>query len=110
MLAGLDRRHRRDGMRVIGRSDHDRVDPLLLFEHGAKIAIPTGVGILLKRPGGVFPIHVAERDDVLALEVLQVGQTLPANADSGNVEFFVGGLIAAPAQNSSREDRERRRQ
>src|SRR5438874_12808546 len=67
---------------------HDAL-PILL-EHDAKIAVldrfrEAGEGFRCR-----VPIHVAERDDILALQVLQIGGAASAGADDSEVQLAAG--------------------
>ena len=65
VLAGPDRRHRGDGVDVIGRADGHGVDLLgLLVEHHAEILVAARLGKGLKRAGGALVVDVAQGDDV----------------------------------------------
>ena len=67
VLARADRRHRGDGVDVVGRADRDGVDVLrLLVEHLAEILVPPRLREGLERAGGALVVHVAEGDDVRA--------------------------------------------
>ena len=73
------------------------IEPLLL---AADVGVEGG-----ERLVRVVPIDVAQRDDVLAGEVDQVGATLSADADRGDVEQVARRREAA-AENMTRDDRE----
>ena len=61
-----------------------------------------------ERLARVVPVHVAQRDDVLAREVDQVGAALAADADRGDVEQ-VARRGEAAAEHVARDDRRARR-
>ena len=83
-----------DRMGVVGRGDHHGVG---LFEqlvvHAAVVVVFLGCGVALEYVVGIFPVHVAQADDVLALHRLQVGGTAAADADAQNVEFVARGGV-----------------
>jgi len=43
---------------------------------------------------GVFPVDIAQADDVLALQALQHRSAASADADAQDVEFVTGGRVA----------------
>jgi hypothetical protein len=43
-----------------------------------------------ERARAVPPIHVAQRDEVLALNVSQIASALPTDANPGDVQFLIG--------------------
>ena len=65
VLARADRRHRRDGVDVVGRADRDGVDAArFLVEHLAEIFVAPRLGKGLKRAGCALVVDVAQGDDV----------------------------------------------
>ncbi len=109
VLAQLDRHHAHDRVNVVGCAHDDRVDALFLLEHDAKVLVLPGLGVSPERVPGVVPVDVAQSDDVLAADVVQVAGPLPPDADAGNVELVARRRIAHPAQDVPGHDRERRR-
>jgi hypothetical protein len=65
-----------------------------LVEHLAVILERFGGGKFLERAGGVPPIHVAQRHDVLAFQILNIAPALPADADGGDVQPLIGRVRA----------------
>ena len=96
VLAVLEGRHRHHGVEVIGRGDHHCIDALFLLEHHPEIAVVPGLGIFFERVGGIVPVHVAQRDDVLAAHVAQVVRALSADANAGQVQLLVRRNPAGP--------------
>jgi hypothetical protein len=95
MLAQLERRQRRKGMRVLAGAYHHGVELLLILVKLAEIHEAFRLGKLL--PGRVQCrlSHVANGDDVLApANVAHVAATAPAGADDGDVQFAVEILAA----------------
>ena len=88
VFAGLEGGQGDDGMGVVGRGDHDRLDVLLFIEHLAVVGPDSCLGIFFEDFGGVVVVHVAQGDDVLGVEVFEVGGAHAADADAGDVEFF----------------------
>ena len=101
VLAQLHRRHGGDGVGVIGRADGDGVDRFVhVVEHLAKVVVPFRLLELLE-PLGVQPVvvDVTQRDDVAeAAGVLGITQPFAANADAGDVQFFIGRPAVGPHQ------------
>ena len=88
VLPRPQRGQRDGGMHVVGRGDHHGIDVLPLFEQDAIVLEPLGIR---ERPGRVrrlAPVHVAECDDILALEVVEHAAALPTHADPGDVELL----------------------
>jgi hypothetical protein len=54
--------------------------------------------------GGVFPVHIAQRDDILAGHFLEIAPALSAHADAGDIEFLAGRLVPRPAQRAAGDD------
>ncbi len=84
MPSALERRHAHDGVRVIGRAAHHRVQ-ILALKHPPKIRVALGLGKLLDRPRQPPRIHVAKRDNILALHPRQITRPAPRHADHTNV-------------------------
>src|SRR5262249_36814316 len=94
-LAHLHASQRGGRVHMIGRADHDGVNLLVLFvEHLAKVLVLRGLLPAFEALLAAFPIHVGQRDDVLGLALAQIAERLAASADAGDVQFFVGRLIA----------------
>ena len=65
-------------VRVVRRADHHGVDVLVhRVEHLAEIFESLGLGELLERAGRPALVHVAQRDDVLAADAIDVVAALP---------------------------------
>ena len=92
-------------MDVIGRGDHHSVDALLLFEHEPKVAVFGGFRKALEGFCRPVPIHVAKRDDILALEFLEISGPAPACANNRDVQPAVSARFAARAQHVPRQNR-----
>src|SRR6266576_4118766 len=75
---------------MIGRFDHDGVNVLLFLEQLAIVLILLRIRKPAEHPGGVGPVHVAERDDVFAGQLADVLSALAADANARNVQFLVG--------------------
>ena len=90
VLAAAHAFHRDVGVRMVGRSDDDGVDVLLLVEHLAEIGVEGGLGLLLDRAAATAEIQVAERDDVLFGGIADVARADAAEADRGHVQLLVG--------------------
>ena len=81
-----------DGVRMVGGGHHYGVGRLEQFVvHPAVVVVPLGCGIALEDVVGVFPVHVAQADDVLALEALEHRGAAASDADTQDVEFVAGG-------------------
>ena len=110
MLVVLHGLHGDDRVRVIRRADDHRVDLLVhLVEHDAKVFELPGLGILGELLGGVFIVHVAKRDYVVAFarHGINVAAPLAADADAGHVELVVGGKALRPLHRTAGEKVER---
>jgi hypothetical protein len=92
---------------VIGRPHDYRLDALFLLKHNAEVAVLFRLGVLLERVGGVIPINIAQRHDVLAADIMQIAAALAADADAGNIEFLAGRRLPRPPEHVPRHDRER---
>jgi len=95
VFAELDRGHGDDGVLVVGCGDDDGVDVFLFVEHLAVVAVALGVGVGVVDACGVGVVDVAEGDDVFAGALADIACASAADADAGDVEFFVGGYGAA---------------
>ncbi len=84
--------HRDDGVGVVRRRDHHRVDALLLLEHHAVVLVDLGLRVQRDGLRRVGAVDVAQGDDVLALAGLQVGAPHAADADGGDVQLVAGRL------------------
>src|SRR5262249_6666678 len=60
----------------------------------AKVLVLRGLLPTFEALLAAFPIHVGQRDDILGLALAQIAERLAARADAGDVQFFVGRLIA----------------
>ena len=83
-----------DRVRMIRRSDHHGISRFEhVIEHTAIIVVAFCRGITFKDMCGIFPVHIAEADDVLALQVLQHRRAAAADTDTQNIEFVTGGRM-----------------
>ena len=95
MLAGGDGVSGNDGVRVVRRSDHHGIGRLEhLVVHLAVVVELLGRRITFENVVGVFPVDIAQADDVLALQALQHRSAASADADAQDVEFVTGGRVA----------------
>ena len=90
-------------MHVVGRGDHHGFDVLSSFEPDTIILKPLGSRKRLGRVRGLAPIHVAERDEVLALEVVEHAADLAGHTDATDVKLLARRRPAL-AQNMARKD------
>src|SRR5205807_10577522 len=83
------------GVHVVRCPDHHRVDALpLLVEHLPEVLVLLG---LLPRGEpwlAASPIDVRQRHDVLRRAGAQIAERLPASADAGEVQFFIGRFVS----------------
>ena len=110
MLVMLHGRHRNNRVGVIGGADDHRVNLLVhLVEHHAKVFELRRLGILGELLGRVLLIHVAQGDYVVAQlgQLIHVAASLAADADAGDVEFFVGGQAFRPLHDAAGKQVER---
>ena len=97
--------HGNDGVGVVGCAYNHGIDLLVhRIEHFAKIAMLLRIGELGETLGGVFGIHIAKSDHVLAGAGFDVRPPLPADADPGNVELVIGGSRATQAKDIAGHD------
>src|SRR5262249_7660711 len=87
--------------------DEDGVDVFLLLEHPPVVFPTPGLGEFPKRPRGVSPIHIAQRDDILILKLVEVGAALPGHADPGEVQLLAGRRLAPQPEDRARDEVER---
>ena len=84
-----------DGVRVVRRSDHHGIGRLEhLVVHLTVVVELLGRRITFENVVGVFPVDVAQADDVLALQALQHRSAASADADAQDIEFVAGGRVA----------------
>jgi hypothetical protein len=91
VLAQSHRHHRGVGVMMIRRAHGDRLDLLHLLEHLSVVAKqprPRKFRAALLQP---FPVHVAQRHDVLARTPANVRRCLPARANGRDVQLSVRG-------------------
>src|SRR5687767_10157977 len=91
--------HRSNRMNVIGRGDYDGVDVFLFIEHFAKVFVALRVGIFSESSGGMRPIDITERDNILRCHLGKIPRTLTGNADTGDVEFSAWRRGAVESEN-----------
>ena len=110
VLAALDGGHRRHGVTMVRRGDHDRIN--LLFhriEQFAKIAELFGGGKFPERLGGLLGVHVAQRDDVvIGGDRINIAGAHAADANAGDVQLLAGRSLAAAGHDVAWHNRERR--
>ena len=111
VLAALDGGHGRHRVGMVGRGHHDRVDLLVeLVKHLAEVAVLPGLGPFLEGGGGAAAaVDVAERDDVLDAQAVQIVPSPAADADAGDAELLAGRGLAALRNRMARHDHTRRR-
>lgn len=56
--------------------------------------MPRGLREGVEGASGPGLVHVAERNDVLALEIVEHPAALAAHAEAGDVQFLAGGCLA----------------
>jgi hypothetical protein len=97
-------------MNMIRRRDDDGVDVLVLgVQHPTEISILSGARVALERIGGSSLVDVAQSDDVLAADRIEIAGPSAANADAGYVELFARRNMTTSAKNVARGNRKRRR-
>jgi hypothetical protein len=116
VLAPLDGRHGRHGVRMVGRADDHRVDLVRhLVEHLAEVLIDLGVRELrdLRTLAALGPqVHVAQGDDLRAAvagDRFDVAAAHAASADAGDVQSLTGRRRALPSQDVPGYNRKGRR-
>ena len=98
VFAEPQRRHRRQGMRVLRRADNDRVEQFRVVVELAEIHVLFGPPISLRRLVQALLIHIDERHDVLAGHAGGVAGAAPAGADDGHVQLLVWRPALGPLQ------------
>src|SRR5262249_47464954 len=84
----------RPGVGMVGRGDDDGVDVLVLgVEQLAPVAVLRCLGKVLDRRGEIIRIDIAQGNDILAPQVVDVVAALGGDADEGEVEFLVRRLV-----------------
>ena len=108
VLAGRNGVGRDDRVGVVGRSHHDRIGRFEhLVVHAAVIVVAFGRGVTLEDMLRVFPVDVAQADDVLAFKALQYRSAATADADTQDIEFVAGrGMPEFLTQNRAGYDRQ----
>ena len=104
VFAEPDGGHRGDGVVVVGNRHDNSVDVPLL-EQFSEIAVFPRAGMLLGGRVEKIFVHVAQRDDILVGQILEVLGAFIANADEAEVEFLVERV---GAQKSGRGENERK--
>ena len=88
VLAGRHRIGCDDRVRVVGRGHHHGVCRLEHFvEHLAVVVVLLGSRVALEHVVGIFPVDVAQADDVLAFEAAEHRRAAAADTDTQDVEF-----------------------
>ena len=108
VLAGRNGVGRDDRVGVVGRSHHDRIGRFEhLVVHAAVIVVAFGRRVTLEDMLRVFPVDVAQADDVLAFKALQYRSAATADADTQDIEFVAGrGMPEFLTQNRAGYDRQ----
>ena len=92
MLAGLDGGGGDDRVRMVRGGDHDGICLGKQFvEHHAPVLVALRVRIALEDVRGIFPVHVAEADDLLGLQAPEDAGAATADAHAENLQFAVQG-------------------
>ncbi len=81
---------RHNGVRVVGCRNDDRVN-VLLVEQPAKIVVGFRSREFSGCGGQKVVVHVAQRHDVFAGDIVHVVAALIGDPDDANVQLFVGG-------------------
>ena len=89
VLAQPQSHHRGRGVDVVGRGDRHRLD-VGLFEHLAKIDIRLGLRKIAAGLAQQQVVDVAQRHDVLVLQVVDAEPRLVGGADKRDVQLLVG--------------------
>jgi len=94
VLAGRHRIGCDDRVRVVGRSHHHGVCRLEHFvEHLAVVVVLLGSRVALEHVVGIFPVDVAQADDVLAFEAAEHRRAAAADTDTQDVEFVARSRV-----------------
>ena len=81
---------------MVGRGDDDGLDVLLLLEHDAEVGVLRNLGELVgEAVRGAGFIDVAEGDDVLAGDVVEVGAARPPRPMTAMLRRSMGPAGAA---------------
>ena len=75
--------HAHDGMRMIGRAAHNRIQ-IILLQHLPKIPITLGIGKLLGGSGEIFLINIAQGSNVGLFHRSNAAQITTAAAGNPN--------------------------
>src|SRR5262245_54740550 len=107
MFAGANRRHRSDGMNVIGGADGHGIDVFgFLVEQNAKVLVTPGGGGRIEGSRSPLVIDVAESDDV-GPEFLEGGDVTPTHAtraDPGEIDPLAWRRLPGATQHVPRHD------
>ena len=106
MPARPQRSQRDRRMHVVGSTDRNGIDVAAFFQKHAIVLENLCVGKFLERANGVFPVDVAQRDDILLQPAHRPHQAaaLATHADSRDVQFFTRSGVPRPAQRAARND------
>ena len=105
VLAAANGIHHRHGVRVVRRTDDDRVDlAVQLVEHRAKVAIPLGLGKLLERFCRTLVIDVGQSNDVFALHSVDARRPATSHADPGDIDLVAGCRLSGTAEHVGRNE------
>jgi hypothetical protein len=91
VLAAVQGPYVDEGVRVVGRGADDGVD-VFLVEALAPVDVGLGLRVGLGGLLEVVGVNIAQGDDVLARDLVQVAPAAPAHADAGDVELLAGRL------------------
>ena len=95
VLAGGDGVGGDDGVRVVGRGYHHGIGRFEQFVvHLAVVVVLLGSRVALEHVVGIFPVHVAQTDDVLAFEPFQHRGAAASDTHAQDVELVAGGGVA----------------
>ena len=102
MLAQLEGGQHRKRVRVLGGAHDDGVNVLALIVKLVEVHVFARLRVLGGRGVEVLLVHVAERDNVLALDLGQVGSAASARANDREVELVAGGKAPGPGAGQGR--------
>ena len=92
VLPGRHRLGCDDGVGVVGGGDHHGVGLVEhLVEHHTVVIVLLCLRVLVEHVVGVFPVHVAETDDVFGLHLCEVGGSASSDADTEDVQLVARG-------------------
>jgi hypothetical protein len=89
---------------MVRRGNHDSVDSFLILQHDSEIAVLFSFWVTLERICRPCPVHIAQRNDILAIDIVQVPSALAAHTDAGYVKLLARGRSTLTAQNVCRHN------